>query len=205
MPARKKLQEPFFSELRKVEEGWKSLPLKLKARRHHWQAWWQVEPHRWAGTKHQSLVHLQIWEDTEAAQDAKIFCDSRAFRFASVKWWQNNLSPEVERADAEGMALSIVEDDRLVKGLQDLAAKACSEEGFKDCLDQGFKCETDRWEGHVIWFGPKAVEYFLGALQQDHPSVDLRWLEGQRELPAECAAHFVPFSHKTSRRACFSN
>ena len=135
----------------------------------------------------------------------RFFCDSRAFRFASVKWWQNNLSPEVERADAEGMALSIVEDDRLVKGLQDLAAKACSEEGFKDCLDQGFKCETDRWEGHVIWFGPKAVEYFLGALQQDHPSVDLRWLEGQRELPAECAAHFVPFSHKTSRRACFSN
>lgn len=36
MPARKKLQEPFFSELRKVEEGWKSLPLKLKARRPHW-------------------------------------------------------------------------------------------------------------------------------------------------------------------------
>ena len=36
MPARKKLQEPFFNELRKVEEGWKSLPLKLKARRHHW-------------------------------------------------------------------------------------------------------------------------------------------------------------------------
>ena len=128
MPVRKKLQEPFFSELRKVEEGWKSLPLKLKARRHHWQAWWQVEPHRWAGTKHQSLVHLQIWEDTEAAQDAKII---RAFRFASVKWWQNNLSPEVVRADAEGMALSIVEDDRLVKGLQDLAAKSCSEGGLQ--------------------------------------------------------------------------
>lgn len=72
------------------------------------------------------------------------------------------LSPEVVRADAEGMALSIVEDDRLVKGLQDLAAKSCSEEGFRDCLDQGLKCETDRWEGHVIWLGPKAVEYFWG-------------------------------------------
>lgn len=118
-----------------------------------------MEPHRWAGTKHQSLVHLQVGEDTEAAQDAKII---RAFRFASVKWWQNNLSPEVVRADAEGMALSIVEDDRLVKGLQDLAAKSCSEEGFRDCLAQGLKCETDRWEGHVIWLGPKAVEYFWG-------------------------------------------
>ena len=66
----------------------------------------------------------------------------------TVKWWHSKLSPEVVRADAEGAALSIL--DCLVK-----------DEDFRDCLDQGLKCETDRWEGHVTWLGPKAVEHIL--------------------------------------------
>lgn len=51
------------------------------------------------------------------AQEAQVSCAIRAFRSAIVKWWHNNLSPEVVRADVEGVALSIVEDDLLVKEL----------------------------------------------------------------------------------------
>ena len=83
------------------------------------------------------------------------------------------------RADAEGAALSILEDDCLVK-----------DEDFRDCLDQGLKCETDRWEGHATWLGPKAVEHFFTF--DDLPD--------KEDFPAECAlvhkdAHFVPFWH----------
>lgn len=52
-----------------------------------------------------------------ALQEAQVSCAIRAFRSAIVKWWHNNLSSEVVRADAEQVALSIVEGDLLVKEL----------------------------------------------------------------------------------------
>lgn len=126
--------------------------------------------HQWAGddwpnrviTKQQSIVNLQTEGGPVALEEAQVSCAIRAFRSAIVKWWHN----EVVRADAEGMALSIVEDDLLVK---ELWAQACTEEDFQDCLEQGLKCETDTWEGHVIWLGPRAVEQFLRPYSKTPP------------------------------------
>lgn len=52
---------------------------------------------------------LPVVEVLEEVKEAQISLDVRGFRTATVKWWQNKLSPEVVRADQDGSALAIVE------------------------------------------------------------------------------------------------
>ena len=105
------------------------------------------------------------------------------------------------RADEDGTALSIMEDDLLVKELQGLAAKHCAQEDFKDCLEQGRKCETDKWDGHTIWVGAKGVDHFLKPYNRTIAIFTYADLQDKQDLPADCAlvhkdAHFIPFWRK---------
>ena len=77
-----------------------------------------------------------VLEESSPVKEAQISVAVRGFRTAIVKWWR------LVRAD--GAALTIVEDDLLVKDLQELAMQHCAPEEFKDCLEQGLKCETDK-------------------------------------------------------------
>ena len=120
--------------------------------------------HQWAGddwanrviTKHQSLVHLQIGEEPEAVQEARITSMVRNLRCNSVSWLQKTVTPELVKEDETRQSLRFVEDDRLEKQLEELADKNCLPEEWQDALSQALKCETDKWEGWVVYLGPLA-------------------------------------------------
>ena len=145
-----------------------------------------------------SLPAVEVLEEVKEAQ---ISLDVKGFRTATVKWWQSKLSPEVIRADLDGSALAIVEDDLLVKELQDIVAKHCFQEHVRDSLEQGLKCETDTWDGNIIWLGSKAVDNSLKPHNRTIPIFTYADLQDKEDLPADCGlvhkdAHFIPFWRK---------
>lgn len=166
--------------------------------------------HQWAGddwanrviTKHQSLVHLQIGEEPEAVQEARITSMVRNLRCNYVSWLQKKVTPELVKEDETRQSLRFVEDDRLEKQLEELADKNCLPEEWQDALSQALKCETDKWEGWVVYLGPLA----LAAICQVYGiSVEAYKLEELEELgsfpPCMCClaysgVHFVPFWQK---------
>ena len=67
------------------------------------------------------------------------------------------MTPELVKEDETRQSLGFVEDDRLEKQLEELADKNCLPEEWQDALSQALKCETDKWEGWVVYLGPLAL------------------------------------------------
>ena len=117
----------------------------------------------WAGDAYPERVHLsitalQITSFAPAVEtamaEAAITTQVRQLRADYV----NHLAKFLDRhevAAGQLQSMSVVEDDTLSREL--LAAANASQEIWVETLDMALKCETDKWHGHVVEFGPTSI------------------------------------------------
>ena len=160
----------------------------------------------WAGADWEERVHCQhqamplaLELDTEDPE-AMITMAIRPMRMQVLKWLQKHIT--VSKGDEDQAAmLAIVEDDALSQPLLDLFNSGGSAEDVSDCLEEVLKCETDKWKGHVVWLGPKALVPALKGQPGTIPIYTLEELKEKGSFPeggclVNYRMHFVPFWKK---------
>ena len=109
-----------------------------------------------------ALVPAQSQQLEATAKEARISASIRKMRSDYLEHLAKFLPQDEVANDPTGELLGqLVEDDHLSLALSRCATE--SSDVWQETLQMVLKVETDRWEGHVVHFGPQALLAVLGA------------------------------------------